>query len=288
MLCFKIFNILINGGEFILTNNVVMKSEVPFTRDNVISINDRKVSGSKSINDIQSINNGYSSNQNATVTARPVAASSPMPQQSASVSNNSPIPQQSATVTSKPVPALINPARKGQKVNLFAEGQIPKVCAKLGFNVLNNACDVDVSAFLLDASGKVLGDDWFVFYGQETSPDSSTVFSMDNGTDRENISIDFTKLNPSVSKIVFVLTINEALENNLNFSMLKDAYIRIMNTSNNTELVSFMMDEYYSNVTSMMIGEIYKNNGNWKFNAIGNGVAKDLAGLCELYGVNVQ
>ena len=100
------------------------------------------------------------------------------------------------------------------------------------------------------------------------------------------ISIDFVKLNLAVSKIVFVLTINEALEKHLNFRMIKDAYIQITDASN-TELVSFKMDEYYSNVTSMMIGEIYQHNGIWKFNAIGNGVSRDLAGLCELYGVQV-
>lgn len=146
---------------------------------------------------------------------------------------------------------------------------------------------MDVSAFLLNSNGKVLGDNWFVFYGQQTSPDGSTVFSDDNATDCEKITIDFQKLNSNVSKIVFVLTINESFEKHLNFSMLNDAYIRIMDSSSNTELVSFKMEEYYSNVTSMMIGEIYQHNGTWKFNAIGNGVARDLAGLCELYGVQV-
>ena len=89
-----------------------------------------------------------------------------------------------------------------------------------------------------------------------------------------------------MTKIVFVLTIDKAFEKNLNFSMLKDAYVRIMDESD-TELVSFKMEEYYSNVTSMMIGEVYQYKGIWKFNAIGNGVAKNLAGLCELYGVEV-
>ena len=60
-----------------------------------------------------------------------------------------------------------------------------------------------------------------------------------------------------------------------------------INYSNNSELVSFKMDEYYENVTSMMIGEVYLHNGNWKFNAVGNGVSKDLAGLCRLYGVQI-
>ena len=48
------------------------------------------------------------------------------------------------------------------------------------------------------------------------------------------------------------------------------------------------MTDYYSNVISMMIGEVYQHNGTWKFNAVGNGVAKDLMGLCELYGVQVM
>lgn len=70
--------------------------------------------------------------------------------------------------------------------------------------------------------------------------------------------------------------------------MINDAYIRILNGNNNKELVSFKMTEYYTNVISMMIGEIYIHNGIWKFNAVGNGVARDLAGLCKLYGVQVS
>ena len=70
--------------------------------------------------------------------------------------------------------------------------------------------------------------------------------------------------------------------------MIRDAYVRILNAETNAEIVSFLMDEYYNNVTSMMIGEVYKHNEAWKFNAVGNGVARDLAGLCELYGVQVD
>ena len=70
--------------------------------------------------------------------------------------------------------------------------------------------------------------------------------------------------------------------------MVQDAYIRILNGDSKEELVSFKMEEYYANVISMMIGEIYYHNGIWKFNAIGNGVAKDLSGLCGLYGVQVD
>lgn len=73
----------------------------------------------------------------------------------------------------------------------------------------------------------------------------------------------------------------------MNFSMVSDAYIRILDSSSKQEIVSFKMDEYYPNVLSMMIGELYIHNGAWKFNAVGNGIAKGLDGLCELYGVQL-
>ena len=184
----------------------------------------------------------------------------------------------------RPVPPLSNKVQKGQKT-LLSNTALNAVNACFGWNVTDARCDVDVSAFLLGADGKVIGDSWFVFYGQTLSPDQSTRF-VEGGTDREMVQIDFTRLNPQVKKIVFVLTINDALKNRLHFGMLKDAYVRIMDSSGK-ELVSFLMTEYYSNVISMMIGELYLHNGAWKFNAIGNGVARDLAGLCELYGVQV-
>lgn len=193
--------------------------------------------------------------------------------------------QAQAPIREIAIPILNRRIQKGQKIALDPSGQITKIKVCLGWNVKNPQCDLDVSAFILGTNGKVLGDDWFVFYGQEDSPDRSVHFALSSHTDREYISVDFRRLNPSAAKIVFVLTINEALAHKLNFSMVKDAYIRILNADNNQELVSFQMTDYYSNVISMMIGEIYLYRGTWKCSAIGNGVARDLAGLCQLYGV---
>ena len=191
----------------------------------------------------------------------------------------------SAAPIARPVPTLQNKVQKGQKA-LLSTAALTAVDACFGWNVTDARCDVDVSAFLLGADGKVLGDSWFVFYGQTLSPDQSTRFVAGAGADRELIHIDFKRLNPQVKKIVFVLTINDALADRLHFGMLKDAYVRILDPSGR-ELVSFLMTDYYNNVISMMIGELYQHNGAWKFNAVGNGVAKDLAGLCALYGVQV-
>ena len=130
-----------------------------------------------------------------------------------------------------------------------------------------------------------------MFYGQLNSPDGSIRhFGDSDGTgagDDETIEINLTAVDQRVKKIVFVVTINEALERNLSFSMVANAYVRVVNKTTGQELVRFTLTDYYANVTSMVVGEVYNHNGQWKFNAVGDGVAKDLAGLCEMYGVNV-
>ena len=187
------------------------------------------------------------------------------------------------------MPRLVNPLRKGQKTSLDPQNRgLRMLKACFGWNIIDARCDMDASAFLTAATGKVPGDDWFVFYGQEVSPDNSVRFMEDpSGKDREIITINLQSLNSSIQKIVFVLTINEAFENHLNFSMIKDAYVRILDGVTNQELVSYKLEEYYANVTSMTIGELYLHNGQWKFNPVGNGVNRDLAGQCAMYGVEI-
>ncbi len=240
--------------------DIPMRSSQPLDRNSILHIN---VSGK---------NNTASSRQN-------------MHQNTAHASNTRTQPL--AFIPKLSIPALRRQIQKGQKVPLDPSGSVRQIHVCLGWNVNNPRCDLDVSAFILGADGKVLGDDWFVFYGQEDSPDRSVHFSPSAREDREYISIDFSRLNPAAQKIVFVLTINDAFALNLNFSMIRDAYIRILNAQTRQELVSFQMTDYYANVISMMIGEIYLYQGTWKCSAVGNGVAKDLTGLCGLYGVQV-
>ena len=174
--------------------------------------------------------------------------------------------------------------RKGQKVSLPMTNNL-KVC--VGWDVKDSRCDVDISSFLLNDMKKVISDDWFVFYGMTKSPDQSCSLNV-NGTnvDDKCVDINMSKIDPRVSRIVFVLTIDEALTRGLNFSMIKDAYIRVLDGNN--ELYRFMLTDYYNTVTSMMLGEVYKHNGAWKFAPIGDGVSKDLAGLCAMYGVQTD
>lgn len=258
--------------------DIPMKSSGSYSSQTITSINSQKKRTSISCHNVLDVNKRITNSTDY---------SSKMNTEISSIESSSINEVYAESIPHLSIPSLQNKVQKGQKINLFSTIPSPYINVFLGWNVKNQKCDVDVSAFLLGKDGKVLGDSWFVFYGQTSSPDNSVTFNIcNNNTDRESIHIDLNNLNKDVDKIVFVLTLNEALEKNLNFEMLEDAYIRIMD-NNNRELTSFLMTDYYSNVISMMIGEIYLHNGNWKFNAIGNGVRRDLAGLCQLYGVQV-
>lgn len=183
--------------------------------------------------------------------------------------------------------------KKGQKTSLSQMNpNLSAIQVCLGWDLLNQACDLDASAFMLGDNDKVVGDDWFVFYGQPVSPDGSITHRGDStdgagAGDDEVIDINLNQINPQVKKITFVVTINEALEKHQNFSMVTNAYVRVVDKTTGNELVKFMLTDYFANVTSMVVGEVYNKGGQWRFNPVGNGFAEDLAGLCGVYGVNV-
>lgn len=172
------------------------------------------------------------------------------------------------------------------KAALFPQGNIIPIKAGFGWKVKDSRCDVDVSAFLLGADEKVSSDERFVFYGNPQSPDRSIIYNLSDTVYEKSFDIDLCKISGDVRKIVFVVTIDEALQKGLNFGMMDDVYMKLTDRSGN-ELLSFCLSDYYDNVTSMMIGEIYKNKEQWKFSAIGNGIARDLEGLCGFYGIEV-
>ncbi len=238
--------------------NIKEKITQPFTADTIRGINKVTSTASSVSNSITSTNN--------TASCVPDIHSTP-------------------DATDTVMPQFRFPIYKGMKKEIFENGNISSITAGFGWNIKDSRCDVDVSAFLLK-NEKVISDDWFVFYGQPSSPDGSVKYITRRSDDRKAFIVDFSRINPDVQKIVFVITIDEATEKGLNFGMLSDAYIRII--CNNSEVVSFCLSDYYDNITSMMMGEIYLYNGKWKFNAVGNGIAEDLAGLCRFYGVNIE
>lgn len=185
---------------------------------------------------------------------------------------------------------------KGQKVSLSKmSANLDLIEVGLGWDTATNSAipyDLDAEAFMLGENGKVIGDDWFIFYNQPMSPDGSCKHSGDNKDgsgvgDDEVIQLQLSRVNPQVAKIAFVISINEAQQRGHNFGGVQNAYVRVVDKGTGKELIKFNLTDYFKEVTSMTVGELYLKGGEWRFNAVGQGLNTDLAGLCGFYGVNL-
>lgn len=156
--------------------------------------------------------------------------------------------------------------------------------------------DLDASVFLLGSNGKCARDEDFIFYGNLSSRNNAVVHQGDNrvgGGDGENIIIDFTKIPSDVDKLAICVTIDQAVERRQNFGQVRNAYIRIAKIANEFDLngedqLRFDLDEEFSVETAIVVCEIYKRDGSWKFNAVGAGYQGGLAALVTNYGLTVE
>lgn len=186
---------------------------------------------------------------------------------------------------------------KGQKVSLTKDNpNLKNILVGLGWDVKRydggHDFDLDAAAFLLGANGKVTGDDDFVFYNQLKHPSGAVEHLGDNLTgagegDDEEIRIDLSKVPANIEKIDFTVTIYDGKERNQTFGQVENAYIRVVDESNGKELIRYDLGEDFSIETAVVVGEIYRKNGEWRFNAIGSGWEGGLAALGKNYGVNV-
>ena len=187
---------------------------------------------------------------------------------------------------------------KGQKVSLTKGNPgLKKIMVGLGWDV--NAFDsgadfdLDASAFLAGANGKCPSEKEFIFYGNLEHSSGAVKHMGDNLTgegegDDEQILVDLSLIPSSIEKVAFTVTIYEAESRHQNFGQVSNAYCRIVDEDTGTELVRFDLGEDFSIETAVVVGELYKNNGEWKFNAIGSGFQGGLAALCGHYGIDAE
>jgi len=152
--------------------------------------------------------------------------------------------------------------------------------------------DLDASA-LLCGNGRVLGDEYFVFYNNLKSPDGSVEHTGDelvggSGGDDETILVDLSLVPANVDKVVFPVSIYEADARVQTFGQVSDAYIRVINQSDGAELARYDLTEDASTETAMIFGELYRYGAEWKFRAVGQGYASGLRGIALDFGVNVS
>ena len=187
---------------------------------------------------------------------------------------------------------------KGQKVSLDAGIKYAK--AGLGWDVNNfdngSEFDLDASVFMLGAGDKLQKDEDFIFYNNQKHASGSVTHSGDNRTgegegDDESIYIDFTKVPANIEKLAFVVTIHDAVARKQNFGMVNNAFIRLLSLESagaetGKEELRFDLSEDYSTETAILVAEIYRHNGEWKFGAKGDGFSGGLEAFVKKYGGN--
>ncbi len=186
---------------------------------------------------------------------------------------------------------------KGQKVDLTKTNPgLTKVVVGLGWDTNKydggSDFDLDASVFSANGAGKVNSEKDFIFYNNPQNENGSIVHTGDNRTgegdgDDEQIKIDLASVPANVEKIAFCITIHDADSRGQNFGQVSNAYVRIVNEANDQELIRFDLGEDFSVETAVVVGELYRHNGEWKFNAIGSGYRDGLGGLCRDYGLSI-
>lgn len=186
---------------------------------------------------------------------------------------------------------------KGQKVDLTkGNAGLDSILVGLGWDTNKydggHEFDLDVSIFMTGDSGKVENETNFVFYNNPQDGAGSVIYSGDNRTgegegDDESVKVTLSKVPANVQKISFTVTIHEADARGQNFGQVSNAYIRIVDTAKNEELLRYDLGEDYSIETAIVVAELYRHNGEWKFAAVGSGFQGGLAALCRNFGLNV-
>jgi tellurium resistance protein TerD len=185
---------------------------------------------------------------------------------------------------------------KGGNVSLTKEAPgLTAVIVGLGWDVRSTTgadFDLDASALLCNEAGRVVSDQHFVFFNNLRSPEGSVEHSGDNLTgggdgDDEQIKVDLAAVPANVTKVVFPVSIYDADARLQNFGQVRNAFIRIVNQADGTEVARYDLCEDASSETAMVFGELYRNGADWKFRAIGQGYASGLRGIATDYGVNV-
>jgi tellurium resistance protein TerD len=184
---------------------------------------------------------------------------------------------------------------KGGNVSLTKQAPgLSAVVVGLGWDARTTdgkAFDLDASAIVCNADGKVLTDKHFIFFNNLTSPEGAVQHSGDNltgegGGDDEQVKVNLAGLPAEADRVVFPVSIYDADNGNQTFGQVRNAFIRVFNQADDVELARYDLSEDASTETAMVFGELYRNGDEWKFRAVGQGYSAGLSGIARDFGVN--
>lgn len=183
---------------------------------------------------------------------------------------------------------------KGGNVSLTKEAPgLTAVLVGLGWDARTTdgqAFDLDASAIGCNAAGTAFSPGHFVFFNNLASPDGAIRHAGDNLTgegagDDEQINLNLTAMPADLDKVVFAVSIYEADSRGQNFGQVRNAFMRIVDSSSNAEIARYDLSEDAATETAMVFGEIYRNGSDWKFRAVGQGYSAGLAGIARDFGL---
>lgn len=196
--------------------------------------------------------------------------------------------------------------QKGQKIDLQKKdgSQLTNILVGLGWKEVQQSggllglfkqkvdVDIDASVIMLNKNGKLTSADEVIFFNNKDHPsgcihhcgDNLVGGKMGGMEDSEQIKIDLSKVPASIARLVFVVNIYECVKRKQHFGMVENAYIRIVDEGANETIASYNLTEDYSGKTDMLVGEICRQDGAWKFNAVGySGYAAALPEIVKQY-----
>ncbi|WP_172251874.1 TerD family protein [Saccharibacillus deserti] len=187
---------------------------------------------------------------------------------------------------------------KGQRIDLTKTNPgLKKVMIGLGWDTNKYSSgadyDLDASVFLLHEDGRAKGIEDFVFYNNPKTPNGAVEHTGDNRTgegegDDEQIQVDFSLVPSNITRLGITVTIHDAEARAQNFGQVSNAFVRVVDTADNREVLRYDLGEEFSVETAVVICELYRHGEDWKFQAIGSGFAGGLAALCKNYGLDAQ
>lgn len=177
---------------------------------------------------------------------------------------------------------------KGQKVDVTRGRSITNLSLQFGWTTSDSAMGIDAAAFILSERNRCERDEDFIFYGNPQARSGAIAHMSGLPVDKDSIRISFPKQSASTSKIAFTVTIHEGEKKGHYMQGVSGLYVRLLNADTGEEFCRLDYGSELSKETAIVVGELYRYNGEWKFNAIGSGFFGGLEALCTNFGLEIE